>query len=84
MYISSADRPIVGAKHPLRYLRIGGRPKLAGMYTFTVHTNTTRLYIFCPSENKEGLAALGSWPIKLHSVSVLVAYSRRTLHQLIF
>ena len=24
----------------------------AGMYMFTVHTNATGLYIFCPSENK--------------------------------
>ena len=33
------------------------------MYTFTVHTNTTRLHKFCPSENKVW-GALGSWTIQ--------------------
>ena len=50
----------------LSYLRIGRWPKLAGMYKFTIHTNATRLYIFCPSENKYGLAALGSLPIRIN------------------
>ena len=57
---------IIGAKHSLRYLRylrIGYQSKLLGMYTFTVRTNTTRFYIFCPSENKQVLGVLGSWII---------------------
>ena len=34
------------------YPRIDGQTKLAGIYMFTVCTNTTRLYMFCPSESK--------------------------------
>ena len=41
---------------------------------FTVHTNTTRLYIFCPSENKEGLGALGSWIMITRQESFINSY----------
>ena len=66
-----------------RYLRIGLRPKLAGMHTSTVHTNTTLLYIFCPSENKVwalGSSTISSWgTIYLYWIFMKVFISYRDI-----